>query len=230
LHRTAAGGALASPPGGDLLAVYVNNGSESKVDFYVGRTVSYGVRLGGDLEAFGTTAVTLENDAPTEGKPTIVIGPNGDQAKAPGDEVHVLSTWCPARCPLVSAKRDGEEIRVQLGLEAGHRFYYDFDRLPAGSSSTFITTTKRDGVWDGDLSSGTYRLTILPQTTIQPTTFRVRIQAPEGTEIVWTNEPMAVTGGVAVWSGAPEAPVTLEVRFQAPFPLRWIRNVTELLR
>jgi hypothetical protein len=119
---------------------------------------------------------------------------------------------------------------VRQGLEAGRRFYYDFSRLPANNSTTFVTTTRRDGVWEGDLSSGSYRLTILPQTTIIPTTIRVRIQAPDGTHIVWTNEPMAVTEGVGVWSGTPESPITLEVRFQASPPLRWLRNVTGLLR
>jgi hypothetical protein len=234
LQRTGAGGALQAIPPGDLLAVYVNNGSASKIDFYIRRRVDYEVRLGGSLEAFGTTSVTLENHAPTEGRP-IVVGPiddplnPGDPPGVAGDEVHVLSTWCPAECPLVGAERDAHTIRVFEGSEAGRRFYYDYSRLPSGDSSTFRAITKRVGVWEGDLSSGSYRLTILPQTTIIPTRFHVRIVAPEGTNIVWASEPLEVTGGTATWTGVPNGVLTLEVRFQAPVPMRWWRNLTALL-
>jgi len=229
LARSAVGGALAAVPTGDLLAVYVNNASESKIDFYIRRTVSYQVRLGGDREAFGTTLVKLENEAPTEGPPRVVLGPNSSEAEAPGDEVHVLSTWCPAECRLAGAERDAREIKVREGLEGGRRFYYDFGRLQAGGTSTFRTVTKRVGTWQGDLSSGSYRLTILPQTTIIPTQFAVRIVAPEGTNIVWASEPLEVAGGTATWAGVvPDGPLTLEVRFQAPVPARWWRNVTGL--
>ncbi len=228
MARSAVGGALRSVPAGDLLAVYVNNASESKIDFYVRRTVSYEVRLGGDREALGTTSVELENHAPTEGPPRVVLGPNSDEAEAPGDEVHVLSTWCPATCALADAERDGQEVLVRKGLEGGRRFYYDFSRLPSGDSSTFRTLTKRVGVWEGDLSSGSYRLTILPQTTIIPTRFHVRIAAPKGTNIVWATESLEVSGATATWTGVPEGPLSLEIRFQAPVPARWWRNLTGL--
>lgn len=228
LARTGSGSALGSVPEGDLLAVYVNNSSESKIDFYVHRAVSYDIRLGGAREAFGTTVVRLRNQAPTEGPSQVVIGPNIPHAEA-GDEVHLLASWCPRDCSLVEAERDGTEISVREGLELGRRFYFDFATVPAGDTSSFRTVTSRAGAWTGNLSSGRYRLTVLPQTTIVPTEFRVRIQAPEGTEIVWATDGVAVSEGGATWSGTPTAPFTLEVRFQAPVPLRWWRNLIGLL-
>jgi hypothetical protein len=228
LRTTAAGGALDVPTEGDLLSVVVNNGAQTKVDYYVRRTVDYEIRLGGDEEAFATTEVTLQNDAPTEASSRTLIGPYVEGAEA-GDEIHVMGSWCPGPCPLIEATYQREDVGVDGGKELGRAFYRHFATIPSEGSGTYQLVTRRDGVWEGDTSGGRYRLTIKPQTTVQPTRFHVRIEAPAGTRIVWTSEDVRSDGRVATWSGSPEAPLTLEVRFQASFPLRWWRNVTRWL-
>jgi hypothetical protein len=228
LRTTAAGGSLDVPEEGDMVSVVVNNGAQTKVDYYVRRTVDYEIRLGGEREAFATTEVMLRNDAPTEAPSRTLIGPYVEGAEA-GDEIHVLGSWCPGPCPLIEATYQGADIGVDGGREVGRAFYRHFDTVPSAETGVYRFVTRRDGVWEGDTSGGRYRLTIKPQTTVQPTRFNVRIQAPAGTRIVWTSEGVRSDGGVATWSGSPEAPVTLEVRFQAPFPLRWWRNATRWL-
>jgi hypothetical protein len=37
---------------------------------------------------------------------------------------------------------------------------------------------------------------------------------------------MAVDGGTATWEGSPTSRTMLSVRFRAPLPLRYVRNVT----
>lgn len=224
LRVTAAGGALDVPAQGDLLSVVVNNGSESKVDFYVRRSVRYVIRLGGDREAFATTDVTLQNDAPTEAPARTLIGPYVEGAE-PGDEIHVLGSWCPGACPLVEATYQGEDIGVDGGRELGRAFYRHFDKVASGETGRYRFVTRRDGVWAGDTSGGRYRLTLKPQTTVRPTRFDIRIEAPGGTHIVWASQGLRADGNVATWTGSPDAPMTLEIRFQAPFPRRWVRNV-----
>jgi hypothetical protein len=228
LRTTAMGGAMDVPAQGDLLSVVVNNGAQTKVDYYVHRTVRYEIRLGGEQEAFATTEVTLQNDAPTEAPSRTLIGPYVEGAEA-GDEIHVLGSWCPGPCPLVEATYQGEDIGVDGGRELGRAFYRHFATLPSAGTGRYRFVTQRNGVWEGDTSGGRYRLAIKPQTTVQPTAVHVRIEAPAGTEIVWTSEGVQSVGGVATWSGSPQAPITLEVRFQAPFPQRWWRNVTRWL-
>ena len=85
--------------------------------------------------------------------------------------------------------------------------------------------TTREDAWRGNSTGGSYRLRILPQTTVRPTPIQVTIQAPSGTRIGWTSEPMEVDGATAVWSGEPRGPITLEVHFGAPIPLGWWRNL-----
>jgi hypothetical protein len=70
---------------------------------------------------------------------------------------------------------------------------------------------------------------VLPQTTIVPTAITIGVTPPAGTEVVWTNEPMRIDdGGRAVWEAEPDGRVELVVRFRAPLPLRWWRNVERL--
>jgi hypothetical protein len=84
-------------------------------------------------------------------------------------------------------------------------------------------------VWEGNSSAGTYRLTFLNQTTVQPTQVRIEIQAPGGQRITWTSTDMEIDGGTAVWEGTPGPRTELEVRFAAPVPLRWWRDVVRPL-
>jgi hypothetical protein len=42
---------------------------------------------------------------------------------------------------------------------------------------------------------------------------------------VSTSEPMQVRDGRAIWRGEPEGRVEIVVRFRAPLPVRWWRNV-----
>jgi hypothetical protein len=219
-------GALAQPAG-DIVGVTVNNGSASKIDYYATRHVAYDVQLGGTGEAIETATVTIANGAPTSGEPRYVIGPSVPGAKA-GDQMPITSVWCHAPCTLESATRDGEPTRVALGSENGVRWLQDQRTIPAGSSGTLSVTWRSEGVWNGNSSGGSYELTVLGQTTIQPTDVSVAIHAPSGTRIVWTSTPMAVDGGTATWRGSPSAATILEVRFQAPLPLRVVRDVTRL--
>ena len=217
-------GALGTP-GGDVVAVTVNNGSASKVDYYADRTVDYDVRLGGDGEALATATVTIDNDAPTRGQPRYVIGPFIRGAE-PGDQVPLTTVSCHAPCELVAATRDGADIAVTPGTENGVPWLRDYRTIGARDSGTLALTWHATDVWEGNSSAGSYRLTYLGQVTIRPSVLRVTIHAPAGTRIVWTNAPMVIDGGIARWEGTPSSTTQLEVRFAAPMPLRILRNVT----
>jgi len=145
-----------------------------------------------------------------------------------GDQIPITNVWCHAPCTLASATRDGQAIRVATGTENGVGWLQDYPTIPAGTSGTLSVVWRSSGVWNGNSSGGSYELTLLGQTTIRPTDVSVAIHAPSGTRIVWTSTPMAVDGGTATWRGSPSAATTLAVRFQAPLPLRAVRDVTRL--
>jgi hypothetical protein len=217
-----------SSPSGDLLAVVVNSGSGTKIDYWARREVSYEVQLGGRGEAKATTDVTLSNSAPKAGMPRYLIGPNLEGADA-GDQVSILTVFCPKECDLEGAERDGKKEPVSEGTELGTTWYQDYLTVPSGESSTFTLRTFLKGVWEGSGAGGSYRLTFLNQTTIRPTHLRLVIHAPSGTIVQWASEPMKVDGGTAVWEGTPSPRMELEIRFSAPQPLRLWRQITGIL-
>ena len=217
-------GALTAPSG-DVLAVSVNNGSGSKIDYYADRSVAYDVRLGGDGEAIATATVEIANHAPTHGQPRYVIGPFVDGAE-PGDQIPLTTVSCHQPCELLSATRDGADVTLAAGSENQIPWLGDYRTVPAGETGVLSLTWHATDVWQGNSSGGRYDLTYIGQPTVRPTDLRVTIHAPAGTDIIWTSEAMAVDGGTAVWEGAPSSRTTLSVRFRAPMPLRYLRNIT----
>lgn len=222
-----ASGAFSAEPG-DVVAVHVNNGSANKVDFWAVRDVSYSVRLGGDAEAVGILETTIENGSPTEGYPTRVLGPQVE-GLGPGDQFPLVTISCHDPCSLVRAERDGRPIEVAFGRELGIPWYRDQRSIPAAEEGGLRLVWRTDDAWNGSSAEGSYRLTFLGQTTIEPTDVSISITAPPGTDIVWTSVPMQVDGGIARWQGTPGPRTVFEVRFRAPLPLRWWRNLTDVV-
>ena len=221
-------GGLRIPSGADLLAVHVNSRSGSKIDFYATRTIDYEVRLGGDGEAFATTNITIRNDAPTDGVPGYVIEPNVPGYDT-GDNVSLVSASCPGPCELVEAHRNDRPIGLTPGEELDRPWFQDFFTTPGGDETTLSIVTHRDDVWQGNSSGGTYRLIVLPQTTVKPTETTIEIEAPAGTNVTWTSERMTIDGSRAVWTGVPQGRTEIVVRFRAPAPIRWWRNAVRAL-
>jgi hypothetical protein len=212
-------------PDGDVLAVIVNNGSGSKIDYYADRTVTYDVQLGGDGEAVSETTVTIANRAPTSGQPRYVLGPSLHGGAA-GDQVPVTTVSCHDPCALRSAVRDGRPIALATGSENGIPWLRDYRAIGAGETGSLELVWTEEHVWSGNSSGGTYTLTVLSQTTVKPTQTHVIIHSPPGTQIIWTSAPMTVDGDQAAWDSVSSGTTEISVRFRAPLPLRIVRDLT----
>jgi hypothetical protein len=224
LGLASADGSHAASRAGDLLGVHQDDATGSKVGFYASREVEHAVTLGGRGEAIATTTLTIGNDAPESGQPRYVVGPFVDDLEA-GDNRALTKVSCHEPCTLVGAEADGEPIGLVAGSERGVAWFRDFGTVPAGATRELTATTRTEDVWEGNGSGGVYRLTVLGQTTIRPTELTVTVAPPDGTEVVWTSEDMTIADGVATWEGEAPNRLELEVRFRAPLPLRWWRNV-----
>ena len=211
----------------DLSAVVINSGAGDKVDYYAKRSITHDVTLLPQGRAAATTLTTIENDAPSTGEPRYVIGPSQGEA---GDNIPLVAVFCGKDCRLVRAERDGERIKVQPGSELGFRFYRDYFTIPSGDTGSLSVQTERPGAWTGDRLGGTYRLTVLGQATVRPTTATIRVHAPAGMRFTsWSDGVTISDDGVATWRGQLGDRLDLELSFAAPsLPVRVWRAVSGL--
>jgi hypothetical protein len=214
-------GRLAAP--GDLLAVVGNNAAQNKVDFYTDRHVSHEVWLEADGDAVAETTVRLVNDAPTSGLPLTVIGPNVDYLEA-GENRTLVSVYCGRGCVREHSRRGTADVTPVLdGKELGYTLVATRERYASGEQAEITHRFRISEAWDPD--DGLYRLRVLDQPTIRPTTVEVRVHSPDGLLVRDASPGMAVADRAVTWTGRLDGPRDLTARFGRPAQSVWQRFV-----
>ena len=217
--------------GGDLLAVIANSGSGGKVNYFTRRTIRHDTQLFADGTSAATTVVTIVNDTPRTGQPRYVIGPHRRGAEA-GDDIPLLAVFRDGTCQLRSAERNGDDVEVRTGTELGYRFFRDYFTIGSGEEGSLELRTTSENVWEADPAGGTYRLTVIGQTTIRPTRATITLRAPEGMRFVRGSgtDGLEVDGAVASWHGPLPDRLDLSVSIErVPLGIRLWRALTGAL-
>ena len=154
------------PVRSDAVAVTTSNAGANKIDYYLQRSVRYTVILDPNTRATaahvsGSLDVTLDNTAPAEGLPQIVIGPFDARFYA-GENRSLVSIYTPLR--IAGAQINGKSAKVSPGAERGRRVYSLFTQMPARSTSTVDTKLEGDVI----LHDGWYDVAVRHQPTLQP--------------------------------------------------------------
>jgi hypothetical protein len=239
LRATPVGGAL-RPAGADddLLSVVVNSGAGSKVDFYQEREVSYAVELEDDGSATADFELTLRNHAPTSGEPRYVIGPFrlkheyfGPILRTidAGESVALVNVYCGIDCVPREARLGGTDIGIRGGVDLEMRYLRHYYSIRSGEEETLRFSWDDADAWDGNNSGGVYRMTFTDQVTIRPATLTMRIEPPEGMQIVAVSSPMQVVDGAAVYQGEPGPRLDVAMEFRPSLPVRMWRNMMRFL-
>jgi hypothetical protein len=108
----------------------------------------------------------------------------------------------------------------------GFPYFEDYVRTASGDTSSITAELVLTQAWEGDDRGGTYRLSFLRQTTIQPTTVRVSISAPDGMRFTSWDDRLSLDGDRLVYEGTPFGDLDLEASFAPPLPLRIWRSLT----
>ena len=138
LERLGVAGRMRPLDGGDFLQVVTQNTTETKIDWFLRRDVTYDVVYD---PASGAVAAGLEvqlhNGAPAEGLPAYVIG-SGSRPSAdyppPGYNRLWLSIYSPLA--LQGATVDGQAFVLSQGRELGRNVYSGLVTVPPGATST----------------------------------------------------------------------------------------------
>lgn len=174
----------------DGFGVVSQNAGGGKIDVFMQRSVRYDASIDAATGAVTATAVIgLDNQAPESGEPPYLIG---NLVDAPtGTNRTWLSVYSPL--DLVTLSVDGHEVAADEGVERGWNVWSLFVDIPPGAEAT-VTVELAGQV---DLSDGTYRFDLLPQTTVRPDDVRVSATFA-GARIASVDAGRSPPGGVEV--------------------------------
>lgn len=215
---------------GDFLGVFVNNAAANKVDFYAERTVDYEVALSADGSAEAVARVELGNDAPTEGQPAYVIGPNVEGLAA-GDNLSLVSVYAPRGAELDAFARRAGTGSAEAETELGRPVFTTRVHLASGARERLDFGWHVPDAWEARRAArgGHYEVTIAAQPTLRPTRLRLAVHVPAGTVITHASEGLRVSADAVVFDGPLAATTTFEVDFAVAGPDSWWERVRELL-
>jgi hypothetical protein len=221
-HQAGVDGALA-PASGDLFGVVLSNAAANKVDFYLREDARYEVSLEPEGRASATASIRLFNGAPAGSAPNYPLGPHISGIQ-PGENRLWTQVYCGGVCWLDGALQDGSPFGLERHRELGLDVFAGFVQEKAQESRELTLHMTKTAAWQGDVGGGMYRLRLRAQPMVNPATVTVAIQAPEGMNVVWSNQPMKIQGGRAEWSGTLDRSQDLVVQFRPPLAQRvWAR-------
>jgi hypothetical protein len=198
---------------GDVFGVALNDGSATKLDFYGQRSLDYEVRLLRHGRASGRLDLTIQNDAPTEGRSRHIIGSNVSGLE-PGEMRLLSSVFCSPNCRIAESS-EGNEGSFEISREQGFVFADRWLQIPSGERRTLSYVLETDEAWEATAGTIFYRLSYDDQVTVRPSPVRVRVHIPEGFEPVGLPEGARVEDRSVLWERDGErGDVELEFRFE----------------
>ncbi|MBP1301308.1 DUF4012 domain-containing protein [Curtobacterium sp. 1310] len=120
--------------------VYLNDGTGSKMDYYLDKTVSVGSSVcRQDGRPTSVVQVTLKNTAPADAAtslPRYVTG-GGDFGTEPGKIKTLVAVYAPENAIYLGSTQDGKQVGVQTATDGGHPVAQLQTLLGPGESTTF---------------------------------------------------------------------------------------------
>jgi hypothetical protein len=162
-ERTGLGGGPADTASDRTFHISVQNGTATKLDYFVRQHVRMDVYLSERGTAVVRTALTVHNTAPSNGKPSYQLGPDGFKQKRPGEYVARVYYWGPQGGRQVNSLPEAGLLLDARGLvvEPGAARLLEFE--------TAIPDAVRSGRLD---------LRLVPQASLVPADLDVRLHAP----------------------------------------------------
>ncbi|WP_181429149.1 DUF4012 domain-containing protein [Curtobacterium sp. MCSS17_008] len=120
--------------------VYLNDGTASKMDYYLEKTVSVGASVcRADGRPTSAVEVTIKNTAPADAATTLPAYVTGGGAlrTEPGKIKTLIAVYAPEDAIYLGSSQDGKEVGVQTVMDGGHPAVQLQTLLAPGESTTF---------------------------------------------------------------------------------------------
>jgi uncharacterized protein DUF4012 len=185
----------------DPLMVSWSGFSPSRTGYFAEKSIDYHAAIAADGSASVAMTITLSNGAPS-GPPSLLLGLQSDPYPV-GTYLGAASVYVPA---------DATSLRI-VGRGALVELYeHEFDRrvamtvLRAGPGGT---TSARIAYRIPARGTGGFRVGIVPQPELHPTSVHAELTFPEGTQVSSRAPGTTLEGTTVSYDGAPTTPVAL---------------------
>jgi hypothetical protein len=157
--------------------VFNNNLAASKVDYFLRRSINTNIVIANDGSAEVTTSIKLRNRAPSSDSALLDRAIESDP---PGLNRLFLNAMLPQGAQLHTVSVGGEARPAVTDDEAGFPTVWDIVVLEAGDSTTMKVSYRLPNALDTSEGRSGMDWTLVPQATVVPDKFSVRVQAPDG--------------------------------------------------
>ncbi len=198
---------------GDVLGVFLNSGSPSKVDYWLQRRISYDVSLAPNGQAVGTLTTGFSNGAPTTGEPTYMVGGVSPPLDV-GDVLSFVSVYCAPGCRFHEVPDAGfEGLVTERGTELGFGVTSTWMQLKSGEDRDLLWTYATPSSWKMRGLNRVYRLHYDHQPMITPTQLQVRVDIPPGHDVAEMPPESQIENQTVVINAAPTTDLNFELVF-----------------
>lgn len=184
LEQLGVAGRLGGGHQGDVVGVFLNSGSPSKVEYWLQRSLHYDVTLAPNGQAVGTLTTGFSNGAPTTGEPAYMVGA-GNPPLDVADVLSFVSVYCAPGCrfhEIPDAGFDG--LATERGTELGFGVTSSWMQLASGEARELRWTYATPGAWGMRGLNQAYRLHYDHQPMIIPTQLEIRVDIPQGYDVL----------------------------------------------
>ncbi|MGH2750696.1 MAG: DUF4012 domain-containing protein, partial [Actinomycetota bacterium] len=163
--------------GPNVQMVFNNNLAASKVDYFLRRSVNTNIVIANDGSAEVTTTIKVRNRAPSGGSPLTDIKIDSDPE---GLNRLFLNAMLPQGAQLHTVDVGSEARPAVADDEAGFPTVWDIVVLESGDATTMKVNYRLPNALDTSGGRSGMDWTLVPQATVRPDKFSVRVQAPDG--------------------------------------------------
>ncbi len=145
-------GVLAETPG-PYAQLVVNNAAGGKLDYYLGRELTYTAAACATGVRSSTISVSLTNHAPASGLSAYALtrGDNPHHPYPPGQNRTLVSVYAAVGAQLTSATLDGKPVLLQATVERSHPRFSRYLELDPGATGTLVLHLAEPAVGNGPI-------------------------------------------------------------------------------
>jgi hypothetical protein len=162
--------------GPNVQMVFHDNLGVNKVDYFLKRRINTRIEIEESGDALVTTSIKVNNDSLDEP----VLAGGGVEGDPPNLNRMFLNAILPKEAQVQSLTVGGEYRPEVPDNEDGFPVVWDIVALESGQATKMVVEYRLPNAFNTSAESGTFDMTLVPQATIIPDRFSLKVSPPDG--------------------------------------------------